>query len=389
LVDVSLVLLIVRLLHAVDAIDVMASLPAALDGAGPALLPLPAEAASRAAIIETLRPDDAAARLERDDIALVTATSGASGMPKGVMLTASALLRSAQATHKRLGGEGQWLLALPLHHIAGVQVLVRSLVGRIEPVVQDLSDGFSIAGFVEASTRVEADRRYTSLVPTQLKRLLDAGVADSLRRFDAILLGGSAVPPGLVARARSNGVKVVVTYGMSETCGGCVYDGEPLDDVRVDIADDGRIVIEGPVVFGGYRRRPDLTAAALVDGRLLTLDVGRIDPDGRLEVLGRLDDIVISGGENVSLAAVEAALIDQPGILDAAAIGLPDEEWGQRIVAFVVANTGMSAAAVRQAVVRRLGRVATPRDVIVVDELPCVGPGKVDRAALLARATRS
>jgi o-succinylbenzoate---CoA ligase len=387
LVDVPLVLLTVRLLHAVDAVDVMASLPAALDGAGPALLPLPREPGPRAAIIESLRPDDQAAPLDRDDIALVVATSGTSGAPKGAMLTAAALLRSAQATHKRLGGEGQWLLALPLHHIAGVQVLVRSLVGRIEPVVQDLSAGFSTEGFVEAAARLEADRCYTSLVPTQLKRLLDAGAVSALGRFDAILLGGTAVPARLVERARSHGVQVVVTYGMSETCGGCVYDGEPLDDVWVDIADDGRIVIEGPVVFAGYRLRPDLTAAALVDGRLVTDDVGRIDGAGRLEVLNRVDDMVISGGENVSLAAVEAALLDQPDVVDAAAIGLPDEDWGQRIVVFVVANTRISAA-VRETVERRLGRSAAPRDVVILDELPRTGPGKVDRGALLARARR-
>jgi o-succinylbenzoate---CoA ligase len=389
LVDVPLVLLIVRPLHAVDAVDVMASLPAALDGAGPALLPLPPEPAARAAIIEALQPDDPDAPLDRDDISLVVATSGSSGAPKGVMLTASALLRSAQASHKRLGGEGQWLLALPVHHIAGVQVLVRSLVGRIEPVVQDLSSGFSITGFVEATARLEADRCYTSLVPTQLKRLLDAGAADTLRRFDAVLLGGAAVPPGLVARARSNAVNVVVTYGMSETSGGCVYDGEPLEDVSVDVGADGRIVVEGPVVLAGYRLRPDLTATALVEGRLLTQDLGRIDTTGRLEVLGRMDDVLISGGENVSLAAVETVLIDQPRVVDAAAVALPDEEWGQRVVAFVVATTQLNTAALREAVGQRLGQAAVPRDVIIVAELPHAGPGKVDHARLLARARRA
>jgi o-succinylbenzoate---CoA ligase len=376
-------------LHAVDAADVMASLPAALDGTGPAVLPLPLERGLRAVIVDSLRPDDPDEGLEQSDVALVIATSGSFAAPKGVMLTAPALLHAAAAAHRRLGGAGQWLLALPTHHIAGVQVLVRSIVAGIDPILLDLTDGFSAAQFVAATGRLEAERRYTSLVPTQLARLLqDAGAVDALRSYHAVLVGGAAPGPRLVEQARQRGVNIVVTYGMTETCGGCVYDGRPLDGVCVSVNDDGRIVIDGPTIFVGYFRRPDLTARTLVDGRIVTQDLGRIDKNGRLEVLGRLDDIVISGGENTSLLAVEAALTQQPGIVEAAAIGIPDDEWGQRLVAFVVARAPIREADVRQAIAAQLGRAAVPRSIVVVDELPHVGPGKVDRPALLALATQ-
>ena len=174
---------------------------------------------------------------------------------------------------------------------------------------------------------------------------------------------------------------------MSETCGGCVYDGRPLDGVSASIDGDGRIVIGGPTVFAGYLRRPDLTAHTLVDGRVLTQDTGRFDASGRLVVLGRIDDIVVSGGENVSLLAVETALNEQPGIVEAAAIAIPDDAWGQR----GRVHSGSLRFAKRtygEAIAAQLGRASTPRDVIVVDEMPRTGPGKVDRRALLALATQ-
>ena len=170
------------------------------------------------------------------------------------------LRHSARATHDRLGGPGQWLLALPVTHVAGLTVLVRSLVARTRPEVLDLYGGFSVDAFVAATARMAPDvRHYTSLVPTQLRRLLDAGA--DLSSYDGILVGGAALPAALAERAASAGVRVVTTYGMSETCGGCVYDGLPLDGVEVVVRDDGRVELGGPVVFAGYRLRPDLTAA--------------------------------------------------------------------------------------------------------------------------------
>ncbi len=274
------------------------ALAAALDGAGPALLPLPT-GGTRGTVLRALDP---ARPMESDDVAVVVPTSGSTGEPKGVMLSARALRHSAQTTHDRLGGPGQWVLALPVNHVAGLTVLVRSLLARTRPEVVDLYGGFSVSAFAAATARLQPGvRHYTALVPTQLRRLLDAGsdVSSHLTAYDGVLVGGAALTTELHDRARASGVRVVTTYGMSETCGGCVYDGEPLAEVDVEVRDDGRVTIGGPVVFAGYRLRPDLTAAALVDGRHVTQDLGRLAPDGRLEVLGRADDVIVSGGENV------------------------------------------------------------------------------------------
>ena len=162
-------------------------------------------------------------------------------------------------------------------------------------------------GLAAAAARMPAgDRRYTALVPTQLVRFLDAE-PDALRGFDAVLVGGAATDPALLARARAEGVRVVTTYGMTETAGGCVYDGAPLDGVRVRVTDGG-VELAGPVLASGYRLDPDATAAAFEGGWFRTRDAGELDAEGRLTVLGRLDDVLISGGVNVAPAAVEAVL---------------------------------------------------------------------------------
>ena len=187
-----------------------------------------------------------------------------------------------------------------------------------------------------ATARLDpAARRYTALVPTQLRRLLDAGV--DLSAYDAVLVGGAALP----FAAPPN---VVRTYGMSETCGGCVYDGQPLAGVDVAIGEGGRISIGGPVVFAGYRLRPDLTAAALVDGRHLTQDLGAWTDDGRLEVIGRVDDVIVSGGVNVPAALVERVLSEHPLVGAVAVVGVPDDEWGERVVAVVAGSAGLRAS---------------------------------------------
>jgi o-succinylbenzoate---CoA ligase len=200
---------------------------------------------------------------------------------------------------------------------------------------------------------------------------------------------GAATTAALLARARGAGARVVTTYGMSETCGGCVYDGRPLSGVRARVGGDGRIRVRGPVVFSGYRLRPALTAATLVDGEVVTGDLGHVDADGRLAVLGRTDEVVVTGGENVALAAVEAALAEHPAVREAAALGVADPEWGQRLVAVVVPFGDMPALAeLRDWVAARAGRAAAPREVLAADTLPLRGPGKVDRAALAEWAAR-
>ena len=324
--------------------------------------------------------------------AVVLATSGSTGAAKHVVLSAAALRASAQATTRRLGGPARWLLALPAQHVAGVQVVVRALLAGVPPVVQDLRSGFRPDGFVAATRALGEGPRCTSLVPTQLGRLLDAGGAalDALRGYAAVLVGGAALDPRLHERARAAGVAVVTTYGMSETAGGCVYDGRPLDGVRVELEADGRIRLGGPTLADGYLGAPELTAEAFVDGWFRTGDLGRWR-DGRLEVLGRADDMIITGGENVAPAAVERVLAAQHGVVAACVVGLPDPEWGQVVAAAVVPDGRLGpeqADRLRAAVRAELGRAAVPRVLRAVPELPLRGIGKPDRTATASLLTR-
>ena len=312
---------------------------------------------------------------------LVVRTSGSTGAAKDVVLSRAAMLSSAHAALDRLGGGGRWLLALPAHYVAGLQVLLRSLVAGTVPVVLDAHPDFDRA--VEALD--DTDRRYVSLVPTQLQRLLD-GHAAALRTFDAVLLGGAAASPALLGRAADAGVHVVTTYGMSETCGGCVYDGRPLDGVDVTADAQGRIHIRGPVLFDGYAGRPDLTAQTLVDGGLRTQDVGRFDADGLLVVTGRVDDVVVSGGVNVGLAAVERRVREHHLVRDVAVVDVEDPEWGSRVRAFAVADPVLTLETLREFVAAELPRSWAPRDLTVLPELPLLDNGKVDRQALRGRA---
>jgi O-succinylbenzoic acid--CoA ligase len=226
------------------------------------------------------------------------------------------------------------------------------------------------------------DRRYTALVPTQLRRYL-ADEPDVLASFDGVLVGGAATDRALLDQARAAGVQVRTTYGMSETAGGCVYDGVPLDGVRVRVAEG--IELAGPVLAHGYRRDPAATAEAFADGWFRTRDAGSRSPDGTLAVHGRLDDVVISGGVNVSPQAVEAALREHPTVADAVVAGRPDPEWGQRVVAAVVPAPGAvpALADLRPWVAARLGAAAAPRELTLVDSVPVLHTGKPDRRAVL------
>lgn len=399
-----------RPLHAVLLPPGPALLPilaAALDG-GPAILPLdpaaPAEVLRRQlaalapdAVVDVDglhkldagagRPDDAAAEADNetaeaakeadDDVAVVVATSGSTGPPKGVELTAAALRQSAAATLQQLGADpGQrWLCCLPTSNIAGLQVLVRSLLAGSSPEF----------GRFDPASLAASSADFVSVVPTMLLRALDAG--SDLRRFEEVLVGGAAADPALVARARAAGVRVVTTYGMTETAGGCVYDGVPLPGVQVTVDDQARIWLAGAVLARGYRRDPARSAAAFVDDWYRTEDRGRLEPDGRLTVLGRLDDIVVSGGVNVSLPAVAATLAGHPDVADAAAFARPDAVWGQRIVAVVVpGDRRPDLAELRSFVAATAGAAAAPRDLVLVAALPLLPGGKLDRQALAGLA---
>ena len=306
----------------------------------------------------------------------VVETSGSTGQPKRVLLPRAAVLASVEASARRLGGTGRWLLALPPAYVAGVQVVCRSLVAGHEPVVA----GDDFTGSTEALGEVD---RFVSLVPTQLHRLLDTDL-DALRTFHTVLLGGGPVDRALRERATAAGVHVVATYGSAETAGGCVYDGLPLDGVAVAIGDDGRVRIAGPTLFAGYDGDPDLTAEVLVDGWFLTSDAGRLDEDGRLQVLGRVDDVVVSGGVNVPTPAVAARLREHPAVEAAEVVGVPDEEWGNRVVAVLVGDLGPEQA--RDWVAERHPRSWAPRQVVRVDAIPLLPNGKPDRLRLRSLA---
>ncbi|GAB2763726.1 AMP-binding protein [Sinomonas soli] len=327
--------------------------------------------------------------------AVVVRTSGSTGEPKATALTVEALAASSAATAMRLRGEGQWLLALPLDYVAGVQVLVRSLFAGTRPWAMDLSGGFTPEAFADAAEALTDPIRLTSLVPTQLRRLLDDGsprVLAALTRFDAVLLGGAAMPRDLLDRARGAGVRVVTTYGSAETCGGCVYDGVPLDGVDVELV-DGRVWLGGDVVAAGYVGDPERTEAHFrtdPDGRrwYLSSDVGEFAPDGRLRILGRADDVVITGGVKASAARVAAAVEALPGVREAFVAGVDDPEWGQALAAAVVLAAPEGPAGqetvpedIRAAAAELLGRLA-PKSWLALESLPLLPNGKPDRRAL-------
>ena len=367
--------------------DLIAPLVAALDGTGPAVLPLdPALPPGRIGQLiaelgpqAVLTPDgphrtgqDGTGRPVAEGTAVVVVTSGSTGRPKGVELSAAALLHSARASLDRIGarrGE-RWLCCLPVTHIAGIQVLVRSLVAGTVPV---------FAGQPDPGLAASCGGTHVSLVPTQLRRLLSAGA--DLGPFGTILLGGAGAPARLLDEAAGAGGRVVTTYGMTETCGGCVYDGAPLDDVRVAAGPGGRIRIAGPVLFTGYRDRRGRAGTAIADGWFSTSDLGSVGPSGRLTVRGRADDVINTGGEKVIAGEVAAVLESCPAVRAAAVFGQPDDEWGERVTAVIEAADPAAPpdlAGLRAHVRGVLPASAAPRELRIVRQMPLLPSGKPD-----------
>lgn len=334
-----------------------------------------------------------------DGIAAVIATSGSSGIPKRVALSAEALRASAEATAARIG-EGRWLLALPAGYVAGLQVMVRSLLAGTEP--RQIEGRFSPVSFAEATLEMlrptGADgvpELFTSLVPAQIATLLDAAddtaVRAALQAYRAILVGGQALPEPLRERAADLGVRIVRTYGSTETSGGCVYDGVPLDTVAVRVV-DGELRIAGPMLAEGYLGDGSLTARTFLHDEhgirwYRTGDLGLVE-DGVVRVHGRADNVIVSGGINISLDRVERIVRRVPGLHEAVVVPVPDERWGEASV--IVAPRGEvlrrseseQLSQARDAVAEEIGAHARPSRLILVDELAVLSSGKPDREAI-------
>lgn len=407
-----------------NPLELMALLREALTSSGAALMPIAASVVPRADFMVPRA------------VAVVIETSGSTEAPKRVMLSTDAVLAAAAASSEALGGPGQWLLALPTHYIAGVQVLVRSIAADTTPVVLPTGH-FDANAFRKLAETLTEPLRYTSLVPVQLARLLDATSEDErmlavLRRFTAILVGGQAVPPDLLARAQKMDLHVVRTYGSSETAGGCVYNGVPIGNTRVRVV-DGQLEISGTVLAEGYLGDPERTAERFIDVHGVrwyrTGDLGTVDAEsGVVRVLGRADNVVISGGVKVSLDAVEAIVRALPSLAEAVVVAADDAEWGQ-VPVVVIAGRALVGAReplaesvrplvepdqtlaesdqtlaesdqplggydptlvelvetrIAEAVASALGRAARPARLVVVSAIPLLASGKPDRRALTA-----
>ena len=337
------------------------------------LLPVPADDPDRTKLLtEQLR-----AGTEIDpEVALVVATSGSTGIPKGAQLTAVNLVASADATHQFLGGAGVWLLALPAHHIAGIQVLVRSLVAGIDPTFVDLSAGFQVAEFADAAEELRADaaRCYTALTPMQLLKGMDTlqGI-EALRLFDAILVGGGPLLDDDRRAARELGIRVVTTYGSAETTGGCVYNGLPLPGVTIRLENE-RIMVGGPMVAQGYRNFPGHEAFSR-PGFYRTSDTGLLR-NGVLRVTGRIDTIIDSGGLKIHPEVLEQVFINIAGVDDVCVVGIPDQRLGQAIVAAYTGSANMEDII---AAFQDYPRWQIPKHIQRVAELPRTSLGKIDR----------
>ncbi len=322
------------------------------------------------------------------DSSLVIETSGSTGVPKRVRVSAAALRASAEATAARIG-EGQWVLALPTSYVAGVQVLVRSVLAGTKPITMPPGP-FRAADFVRAAEQLQAPG-YISLVPAQLRTLLDDSAArETLAGFAAVLVGGQRVPSDLAHTAADAAITLVRTYGSTETAGGCVYDGYPLDGVALRIA-DGEVQVSGATLADGYLDSNDQLLendVFVVEAGIRwyrTGDLGELAPDGQLSITGRADRVLISGGVNVSLDRLEHVLHGVPGLEQAAVIAAVNERWGEVPIVFVPQSDATAADlldAARAAALAEIGPAAQPHEVRQLPNLPLTASAKPDYAAL-------
>jgi O-succinylbenzoic acid--CoA ligase len=309
-----------------------------------------------------------------DHIACVVESSGSTGVPKRISISHKALLHAAVAGQERLGPSGQWLLALPINFIAGQQVLLRSVLADTQPVMMNTALPFTTEAFFRSAMLMTHSNKYTSLVPAQLAKLVSACENDKellevLRSFRAILVGGQATALELQERARGLGLKVVISYGMTETSGGCVYDGIPLEGVRLKIAPDGRLLIQGK------------TLAENQDDWIYTNDLAELSENGKLVILGRADRVIISGGLKVSLDRVEYLGSELPGVTELSAVAIKDETWGERVGICYVGSPEVADDIANQ-LAALLGPAGKPIRVIRVDKLPRLATSKIDNRSV-------
>jgi len=349
-----------------EVLHALPRLGAVLEPGPPAVPPAPAANEAGAA---TLRSD-----FDPDAVHTLISTSGTTGAPKAVELTYANHAASALASADALGVQpgDRWLSPLPLHHVGGLNVLIRSAINRTTVVLHERFDADRVRATLEGGEVTLA-----SLVPTMLARLRDAGLREA-RGLRAIALGGGPVPHGLLDWAAEAGIPVVPVYGMTETCSQIVAGspGRPLAGVQLEIARDGEILARGPMVAPG---------AVAADGWLHTGDLGRLDEEGRLHVLGRLKELIVTGGENVAPLEVEQALLAHPAVVDAGVAGLEDAEWGEAITAFVVLGEPADAEELRAWCRKRLEPFKVPKAIHAVERLPRNAGGKLlrDRLARL------
>ncbi len=309
--------------------------------------------------------------------AVIVESSGSTGTPKRISISAKALIASAKATEEYFGTQGQWLLTLPINYIAGIQVLVRSILSDVPPIQMNTAVPFTPEAFALSSTLLTADAKFTSLVPTQLIRLQQLASQDPflvklLQRFKAILVGGQATSPEVLEFFRDKGINVVESYGMAETSGGCVYNGQALSGVEIKLVGEGTVAIRGDVLANDV---------ASEGGFLVTQDMGEFNEQGLLRILGRADRVIISGGLKMSLDSVEAVAASVPGVVEVGATAVSSTEWGERVgIAYV--GSPEVADYIAKAVFEQLGIAAKPIRVIRVDRLPRLANGKTDLITL-------
>lgn len=362
-------------------------LRAALFEGGPAILPRPGGAKLTAT-----------APLEvPDGVAVVIETSGTTGAPKRVALTPEALVASARSAVDELGGPGQWLGILPVHYIAGLQVVTRSLLGDTTPLwlhPQPFSTVALVTAHAALVKRASGGPLFTAMVPAQLQRILDdVGsmplLDEMMRSFSRILVGGQSVPTELMERSARAGYSVTKTYGSAETSGGCVWDHKPMGDVSVQEI-DGRLAVSGPVLAHSYLENEVKTRQSFPDiGGVrwyLTDDAGSVDEHGLVHVRGRLDDVIVSGGVKIALGAIETLLHNRLGVTDAVVVGAANDQWGH--VPVVVTTRLLDLAATRSVVGAELGVEARPHRILNVTEIPLLGSGKPDRLAITQMVSR-